>query len=121
MSLFSNLFGARSAANQSSVREVDAATVRQWHQSGDCQLIDIREEREFRSERIPGARLAPLSRLEQSLPPLPPGTKAVFLCQSGGRTRMQARRLASCGPSEAYVLKGGLMSWKASGFPLERG
>ncbi len=121
MSLFGKLFGAGSAANQPSIPEIDAATVRQWQQSGDCQLIDIREDREFRTERIPGARLAPLSRLEQSLPPLPPGTKAVFLCQSGGRTRMQARRLASCAQGEAFILRGGLMSWKANGLPVERG
>ncbi len=121
MSLFGNLFGVRRSADRPSIQEVDAATVRQWQQSGACLLIDIREDREFRAERIPGAHLAPLSRLEQSLPSVPSGRKAVFLCQSGGRTRMQARRLASCGLGDAYVLKGGMMSWKAGGFPLERG
>ena len=121
MSLFDKLFGVRSAADRPSIREVDAATARQWHQSGDCLLIDIREDREFRAERIPGAHLAPLSRLERSLPSLSSGTKTVFLCQSGGRTRMQAGRLASCASGEAYILRGGLKGWKASGFPVERG
>ena len=121
MSLFGNLFGARRAGDRPSIQEIDARTARQWHQSGECVLIDIREDREFRVERIPGAQLAPLSRLERSLPPLFSGTKAVFLCQSGGRTRMQAGRLASCGFGEAYILRGGLVNWKASGFPVERG
>jgi len=121
MGLFEKLFGIGGAGGQPRLQEVDAGTVRQWYESGDCLLIDVREEGEFRAERIRGAHLAPLSRLEGSLPSVPPGKKAVFLCQSGGRTRMQARRLASCELSDAYVLKGGLMGWKASGFPTERG
>lgn len=111
----------RRAAARPSIAEVDAATVREWQQRGACLLIDIREDREFHIERIPGAHLAPLSRLEQSLPSPSPGLRAVFLCQSGGRTRMQSGRLAGCGLRDAYILKGGMMSWKASGFPVERG
>lgn len=118
MGLFDRLFGG-GAGNR--LEEVDAATVRRWQQQGDCLLIDIREDREFRAERIPGAQVAPLSRLERSVPAVPAGKKAVFLCQSGGRTRMQGGRLAACGLAEAYVLKGGLMGWKAGGFPTERG
>ena len=119
MGLFDKLFGG--GGGQPRLEEVDAGTVHQWDQSGDCLLIDVREEGEFRAEHIRGAHLAPLSRLERSLPSVPPGKKAVFLCLSGGRTRMQAGRLAACGLSDAYVLKGGLMNWKASGFPTERG
>ncbi len=121
MGLFGNLFGARSAADRPSIQQVDAATVHRWHQSGTCVLIDIREDREFQVEHIPGAHLAPLSRFEQSLPSVSPGTKVVFLCQSGGRTRMQAGRLASCRLGDCHILKGGMMSWKAGGFPVERG
>lgn len=121
MNLFCRLFGASNATDRPSLQEVDAATVREWHKRGECLLIDVREDREFRAERIPGACPAPLSRLEQSLPPSVPSKKAVFLCQSGGRTRMQAGHLASCGMGEAYVLRGGMMSWKANGFPVERG
>jgi rhodanese-related sulfurtransferase len=121
MSLFGKLFGDRSGAKRASIEEIDAATAREWQQSGTCLLIDVREDREFRAERIPDAHLAPLSRLESSLPPLAAGRKAVFLCQSGGRTRMHAGRLASCGIGNAYILRGGMMGWKASGFPVERG
>ena len=59
MSLFGNLFGTRRAGDRPSIQEIDAITARQWHQSGECVLIDIREDREFRVERIPGAQLGP--------------------------------------------------------------
>ncbi len=121
MNLLRKLFGGGTAASRPAIEEVDAATARQWHERGDCVLIDVREDREFRAEHIPGARPAPLSRLEQSLPPVS-GKKVVFLCQSGMRTRMQAGRLASsCASGEAYTLRGGMTGWKASGFPVERG
>ena len=121
MSLFSSLFGGGNPADRPKIEEVDAATVRQWQKNGECLLIDVREDREYRMERISGSHLAPLSRLEQSLPSWSAGVKAVFLCQSGARTRMQAGRLAGCGPETAYILRGGMMGWKASGLPVERG
>ena len=110
-----------SATSQPPLREVDAQTVCEWQSRGHCQLIDVREEAEYRAERIPGASLAPLSRLEGAVPTLEEGVKAVFLCRSGARTRANAARLAACGFVEAYILEGGLLSWKAHGFPTECG
>ena len=121
MKFLSGLFARANAAGAAAPREIDAATAREWHQRGECLLIDVREDAEHRAMRIPGARLAPLSRLEQAVPPLPEGKKVVFLCQSGARTRMHARRLAKCAGVEAHVMSGGIGAWRASGFPIERG
>lgn len=116
-----SLFASHGNAGGPPLREVDAATVGAWHGEGGCLLIDVREDAEYRAERIAGACLAPLSRLEQALPAVPAGKKAVFLCRSGARTRAQAGRLARCGLGEAYILAGGIAGWKAAGFPVERG
>ncbi len=121
MKFLDNLLTSLGVASQPALQEIDAPTAREWLSRGRCQLIDVREELEYRAERIPGACLAPLSRLEQTLPKLSPGAKAVFLCRSGARTRMNASRLARCGFAEAYILKGGLMAWRNHGFPTERG
>lgn len=115
-----NVFSLLGQAGDPPLREIDAATARAWHERGDCLLIDVREDAEHRAERIGGARLAPLSRLEQALPSPAAGAKAVFLCRSGARTRAQAGRLARCGFGEAYILAGGIAAWKACGFPVER-
>lgn len=120
MRILGGLF-ASSSAGEPALREIDAATARDWHMREACVLIDVREDAEHRAMRIPGARLAPLSRLEQALPPLPEGKKAVFLCQSGARTRMHAARLAKSTAADAYVLAGGIGAWRSSGYPLERG
>lgn len=121
MKALRNFFASQGRSAEPPLREIDAETVREWQKQGGCLLIDVREDAEYRAERIPGACLAPLSRLEQALPAVPAGAKAIFLCRSGARTRAQAGRLARCGPGEAYILAGGIAAWKARGFPIERG
>lgn len=116
-----NVLSLLGQSGEPPLREIDAATAREWHERGDCLLIDVREDAEHRSERIRGACLAPLSRLEQALPSPAAGKKAVFLCRSGARTRAQAGRLARCGFGEAYILAGGIAAWMAGGFPVQRG
>lgn len=88
--------------------------------NGSAILVDIREPMEHARESIPGARLLPLSTVDaQTLSaitgPNPP--TLIFHCQSGKRTGDNAERLRSCGTPEAYILQGGLSSWKAAGCP----
>ena len=80
-------------------------------------LIDVREPDEHARERIPNAKLIPLSRL--STPPDPHAAQQViFLCRSGGRTASASERLAAAAGGNAYVLRGGLDAWKAAGLPV---
>jgi rhodanese-related sulfurtransferase len=118
MSLFGLLKSAPAPAG-TGLTAIDAATARRWHGAKDCLFIDIREDAEFGAEHIPGARLAPLSRLEQALPPDARKTKAVFYCLSGMRTKTNEARLAGLGFPDAYLLEGGLKAWKAGGAPTE--
>lgn len=84
--------------------------------AGGARLVDIREADEHGRERIAGAINAPLSSLEriESSGPL------IFHCRSGGRTTLNADRLASAGEGEAYVLRGGIAAWKEAGLPVIR-
>ena len=80
-------------------------------------LIDVREADEHARERIAGARLHPLSRLDG--PPLSAPGVVIFHCRSGGRTGANAARLAAAVPGcETYVLEGGIEGWKAAGLPV---
>ncbi|HVL73413.1 MAG TPA: rhodanese family protein [Beijerinckiaceae bacterium] len=81
-------------------------------------LIDVREADEHARERIPGARLMPLSRLDAA-DLGPAGAPVVFHCRSGARTHTHGPRLAAkAGPCAAYVLEGGLEAWKKAGLPV---
>jgi rhodanese-related sulfurtransferase len=120
MSLFGFLSGA-GRSESGGVKAVDAATARRWHEAEGCLFVDIREDDEFRAERIPGAQPAPLSRLERAMPGDRENTRAVFYCLSGARTQRCAPLLAAAGFAEVYVLDGGLRAWKAGGGPTTRG
>lgn len=83
-------------------------------------LVDIREPDEHARENIPGARLAPLSRLDQADLALPEGQRVIFHCRSGGRTQGNAARLAAKagGVCNAFILEGGIDAWKKAGLPV---
>ena len=97
---------------------VDPATVQAWLECGQAVLIDVREPDEHARERIAGARLVPLSRLETGNLLGEPGRSLVFHCNSGNRTAQAAALLARAGDREVYQLAGGLQAWKRAGLPV---
>ncbi len=82
-------------------------------------LVDVREPDEHARERIPGARLLPLSRLDEADLAVHAGKPVLFHCRSGARTLTNAPRLAAkAGGCEAFVVEGGLEAWKKAGLPV---
>ena len=100
------------------VKDLDAATARQWLDEGRAELIDIRDAGERRRLRVPAARWMPLAGLDAGLKAEPRGAVGIFHCQSGRRTRMHADRLAAVGYAETYVLAGGIQAWRQAGGPV---
>jgi len=81
--------------------------------SCECQLIDIREPREFASESIPGAKNVPLSQLDGC--DCPEGKTLVFHCKSGMRTNMAANKLVHWAGRDVLLLDGGIEAWRRAG------
>ncbi|MBS0246645.1 MAG: sulfurtransferase [Proteobacteria bacterium] len=80
-------------------------------------LIDIRERHEYASENIPGARHHALSQIGPDSVLRAGDTVLIYHCKSGGRTAMNAGRLAAAaGNCEVYVMGGGIEAWKRAGF-----
>lgn len=92
---------------------------------GRAILVDIRDPNEFAREHIIGARLVPLASLDAHDfdRERVAGKVAIFQCQSGRRTAMNAARLIGAGFKETYVVDGGLNAWRSAGLPvhLDRG
>jgi rhodanese-related sulfurtransferase len=82
-------------------------------------LVDIREADEHAREKIPGAALMPLSKLDETDFAVHEGKPVLFHCKSGARTVANASRLAGKigAGCEAYVVEGGLDAWKKAGLP----
>jgi adenylyltransferase/sulfurtransferase len=76
-------------------------------------LVDVREAHEWEAGRIPGARLAPLSRLDVEIPGLEPGREVVLYCRSGVRSQDAGLRLVAAGFDRVWSLAGGILRWAA--------
>ncbi len=96
---------------------VDPLEVMRRLEQGGAILIDVREPSEHARERIPGARLVPLSVIDRQNFDSDREKVAVFHCRTGNRTAANADRLLATGFREMYALAGGLEAWKAAGLP----
>jgi rhodanese-related sulfurtransferase len=99
-----------------SIPEIDAPTAQAMLAAGKAVLIDVREADEFARERIPGARLVPLSTFD---PGAIPAGAVILQCRVGRRSMDAAQRLAATGRTELFNLRGGIDAWRRAGLALE--
>lgn len=112
--------GAASSSTRATVRAVEPSTVAQWLQRGDCVVCDVREPDEHAAERIEGAAIRPLSKLDLSGLD-GSGLRIVFHCKGGVRSAdAAARAIASLPGVEVCTMIGGLEAWKRAGLPTVR-
>lgn len=101
------------------MREVDLRSFAAAHAEGAI-VIDVREQWEYVSGHVPGARLVPLGRLPGELAGLPRTGPVYVICASGNRSLAAAGYLARAGV-DAWSVAGGTGAWARSGGPLVRG
>jgi rhodanese-related sulfurtransferase len=100
------------------LHEIEAPALKAAMDRGDVLLIDVREPSEHARERIPGARLMPLSGFDPARIPSDPGRRVVLHCATGARSTQAAQRLLAAGAAEATHLKGGIAAWKQAGLAV---
>lgn len=103
------------------IQNVSAKQAKEWLESSQAILIDVREPAEYRSEHIGGAVLLPLAKVTASSLPEHEGKKLIFQCRSGKRGGMACDKLKDFGNGESiYNLDGGIMAWIEAGYGVER-
>ncbi len=101
----------------SSLKTIDPVRAAELVRQGAI-LVDVRETHEHAAEHIAGARHCALSTIDPRHPIAVGDTVLIFHCKSGGRTNLNASRLAAvAGTCEAYVLGGGIDAWRRAGLP----
>jgi rhodanese-related sulfurtransferase len=103
----------------SRIENVSAEQVKDDLASGRITLIDVREPAEYAAERIPGARLMPLSTFDPAKAPTG-NDRVVLHCRTGNRSAKAAQKVLNAGHEQAFHLQGGIEAWKGAGFPTER-
>jgi SulP family sulfate permease len=82
-------------------------------------LIDVREPEEYARGHLPNSRLLPLRDVVGAIGDLPRDRPIFLVSRSGRRSTRAMRLIVDLGYEEVFNLKGGILSWKARGRPLE--
>jgi molybdopterin/thiamine biosynthesis adenylyltransferase/rhodanese-related sulfurtransferase len=103
------------------IEEVDPATVREQLESGVL-VVDVRQDDEWATGHIPGARHVPKSHLESRIEGVAPdkSQRVVLYCASGQRSAWAARTLIEdLGYESVESMTGGFTLWKDRGYQVE--
>jgi rhodanese-related sulfurtransferase len=102
------------------IETVDPATLKQWLDSGEAVLVDVREPVEYEAEHVEGAALVPLGEVERAALPDHEGRRLVIMCKLGARGHSACRKLSADIPADetVYNLEGGIQAWKSAGLPV---
>jgi rhodanese-related sulfurtransferase len=92
--------------------------VKEMVDSGDAQLIDVREPYEWEAGRIAGAVHIELERLAGRSDELAKDKPVIFQCRVGRRSALASEAFRAAG-YDAYNLGGGIKAWVDAGLPIE--
>ena len=105
------------------IREVSVADVERKLAARDSvQLIDVREEEEWRRGHLPGARHLCKGIIERDIERVVPDRDAhlVVYCGGGFRSALAADALQKMGYTRVASMDGGWRAWTAAGLPVVR-
>ncbi len=75
-------------------------------------LLDVRSDKEYKQEHIPGAVHVPLSEIGDKVKKLKKDKELVVYCRNGNQSIWAIKRLMGMGYKNLYNLKGGYNAWK---------
>ncbi len=103
------------------IDEVDPAATREALANGVL-VIDVRQDEEWATGHIPGARHVPKSHLESRIESIVPdkSQRVILYCASGQRSAWAARTmLEDLGYESVESMTGGITLWKDHGYEVE--
>ena len=87
-------------------------------ESGEAQLIDVRENYEWDAGRIAGAVHIELERLPGRAAEIDKDKPVIFQCRLGARSAFAVEAFRN-GGYDAYNMDGGIQAWADAGLPLD--
>jgi hydroxyacylglutathione hydrolase len=88
----------------------------------DVQILDVREDSEWREGHIPGSLHRPYHDIHALPEEIDPGRPVAAICASGQRSATAASLLSAYGARDViHVVDGGVPLWERLGNPVERG
>jgi len=108
-------------AVKSGVREIDVVETLRKLESGECRLIDVREESEWSAGHARGAEHMGKGVIERDIEEGVPDKAAelILYCGGGFRSALAADNLQKMGYSNVASMAGGWRAWQSEGGPIE--
>lgn len=89
--------------------------------AGDVTVLDLRDESEYATGHIPGARSVPIRELKKALRSIPRDQEVVAYCHGPYCVlSLEAVQLLNSKGYRATRLEDGVVEWAAAGLPVER-
>jgi rhodanese-related sulfurtransferase len=101
-------------------REISVADAHAKREAGAF-MLDVREVFEWEEYHMEGATLIPQGDLLVRLDELPKDQEIVVVCRSGNRSADARDRLLANGFSSVTSMAGGMVDWRAAGYPVVSG
>ena len=104
------------------IKDVDNPAALQLINHKNALVLDVREESEFKSGHIRGAKLIPLAKLKDRIGELERFREKpiVVVCRSGHRSTSACALLGKLEFGQAYNLSCGMMAWQKADLPVEK-
>ncbi len=99
------------------IPEIDVASLAELRAAG-ATLIDVREEDEFTTARVPGAQHIPLGSVVERIDEVPTEGTVYVICARGGRSAKAVEHYRSQG-IDAVNVAGGTLGWIDAGLPTD--
>ncbi|MDR7402553.1 MAG: molybdopterin-synthase adenylyltransferase MoeB [Armatimonadota bacterium] len=103
------------------IPEVGPAEARALVERGEAVLLDVREEWEWVTARIPGALFIPMAEVPRRLEEIPRDRTTIVFCATGQRSATVTETLRAAGYDRAVNLAGGIVAWMNEQYPVEAG
>ena len=101
------------------IQEIEPSLAKQWVESGQALIVDVRDGDERSAERIDASLHVPLAQVARASITPKPGQKVIFHCKSGRRSAEACSSWTGHSGESGFSMKGGIEAWKMSGFRIE--
>jgi len=104
-----------------SFRDLTLDQVKPMIDSGEYEVVDVREGWEHERGHIPGSRNVVLARILASPNAVKFNDRMIFVCEIGERSAVASEMAVALGVQDVVNFRGGHKAWREAGLPLETG
>jgi rhodanese-related sulfurtransferase len=102
-------------------RDLKIDEIKPLIESGQYEVVDVREGWERERGHIPGSRHVVLSSILANPMSLKFQDRTIFVCEVGERSAVASEMAVALGVNDVVNFRGGHKAWREAGLPLEKG